>query len=152
MNPDTRAGVVAHSWHPNFSSSYVLFTPVDLVREIYVRYARRDRAGVFALLTPDVEFAQTTELPWGGRYAGHEGARKYYLRMNSYTDAVLEPFTYVPAGDDVAVAGKFRGKVRTSGKVFDADLVQIWTVFHGKVRRCETFTDTPTLRAMFAPR
>lgn len=152
MNADTRAGVVAHAWHPNFSSSYVLFTPVDLVREIYVRYARQDRAGVFALLTPDVEFTQTTELPWGGRYAGHEGARKYYLRLNKYTDAALEPFNYVPAGDDVAVMGKFRGAVRASGKVFDVDLVQVWTVDRGKARRCETFTDTPALRAALAAR
>lgn len=150
MNPDHSAGVVAHSWHPHFSSSYVLFTPVDLVREIYVRFARRDRPGVLLLLTPDVEFVETTELPWGGRYAGHEGARKYYLRMNRYAEAAPEPFTYVAAGDNVAVSGKFRGKVRTSGKVFDVDLVQIWTIFRGKVRRCETFTDTPALRRALA--
>jgi len=152
MNPDTRAGVVAHSWHPNFSSSYVLFTPVDLVREIYLRYARRDRAGVFALLTADVEFAQTAELPWGGHHAGQEGAWKYRLRLNKYTDAALEPFNYVAAGEDVAVMGKFRGAVRATGKVFEVELVQIWTVDRGKVRRCETFMDTPALRAVLAAR
>ncbi len=147
MNPDIRAGITPRSWHPNFTSSYLLFTPVDLVREIYVRFARRDRSGVFALLTPDVEFTQTAELPWGGNYAGHEGAQKFFLKLNKYTDATPEPSRYVLAGDDVAVTGKFRGRMRTSGAAFDVDLVQIWTVWRGRVRRCETFTDTPALRA-----
>ncbi len=152
MNPDIRRGVATRSWHPNFASSYLLFTPVDLVREIYIRFARRDRSGVLALLTPDVEFTQTAELPWGGHYAGHEGARKYYLKLNKYADATPEPSGYVLAGDEVAVTGKLRGRVRASGEAFVVDLVQVWTVCRGRVRRCETFADTPALRALLGGR
>jgi ketosteroid isomerase-like protein len=38
-------------------------TAEEIVREGYERYARGDFSGVFALLSPEIEITQTTELP-----------------------------------------------------------------------------------------
>ncbi len=133
-----------------FANAWVLFTPVDLVREVYTRYGGGDRAGVLALLATDVEIVQTGELPWAGQFAGHDGARRFYRLLHRHTEAKVEPLTYVSAGDVIAVAGKFRGASRASGKPFAIDVVQVWTVARGKVVRCVSFADTPMLRLALA--
>lgn len=148
MNFDSlpSGGVSAHSWH-DLSSSYVLFTPADLVREIYARYTSDNRRGVVSLLARDVEFTLTTELPWGGVFRGHEGALRLYRRMRRHIDAAFEPHSFILAGSNkIAVGGKFRGTARTTGRPFVVDMIQLWTVTRGKVVRCVSFFDLPALR------
>ena len=145
MNFPRSDGVPAHTWHPNPSSPLVLFSNVDTLREIYARHARRDLIGVFELLSPDIEIAQTIDLPWGGHYHGLSGAEDYFARLSQHADSTPEPLTYVPAGDDVAVIGKLRGTARATGKAFAVDLVHVWTVHQGKALRCISFVDTPAM-------
>jgi ketosteroid isomerase-like protein len=128
----------------------VLFTPADLVREIYARLAWHDVPGVLALLSPEVEITQTTELPWGGRFTGAEGAKAFFTQFDQHTDGVPESLTYIPAGEDVAVTGRLRGRTRVSGRLFDLDLVHIWTLKQGKAVRCAAFMDTSAMRAALA--
>ena len=56
----------------------------ELVRGIYAAYARRDVAAAFANFSPDIKFAQTSELPWGGDYDGvalrRRGSRRAGVR------------------------------------------------------------------------
>ena len=146
MNSPRTVNVVALDWPPGFSATQFLFTPVDTVREVYARFARRDFAGVFELLALDVEIAQTTALTWGGRFRGHRGSRVFFSRLTQHTDAISEPFTYIAAGDDVAVVGRYRGRARSTGQAFDVDFVHIWTVRAGRMTRCVAFVDTPAIR------
>ncbi|SNT30154.1 hypothetical protein SAMN06265795_12330 [Noviherbaspirillum humi] len=120
--------------------------PIDIVREGYARYERRDFAGVFQLLSSDVEFSQTETLPWGGVHRGHEGARDFFARLNQHTDATPRPITYVPAGDDVAVIGRLTGTARATGRPIDLDIVHVWTVKAGKIVRFAAYIDTPAMR------
>lgn len=133
--PPAKAG---HAW--------VLFTPVDLVREIYAREARGDPGGALALLAEEVEITQAGEMPWSGRYLGHDGARRLFRLIGRYTAAKWEPLTYVYAGVEIAVAGKLRGVGRGTGRAIETDFVHVWTVARGKAVRCVAFVDTPTLR------
>ena len=148
MNSDTRAGAVAHSRDPNVATSYALFTPVDHVREIYLRYRGGDWSGVLALLAPDVVLTQSGDLPWSGRYEGHAGARRYHRLLVRHVEAVVADAGFVVGGNEIAMMGKFRGRVRASGRAFDLDLVQVWTVSRGRVTRCASFTETPALRRL----
>ena len=54
---------------------------LEVVREIYDAFARRDGAAILARLHADVEFHQTELLPWGGRYRGHDGVREFFERL-----------------------------------------------------------------------
>jgi uncharacterized protein len=126
-------------------------SPEALVREGYSRYARRDFAGVFALLSPQIEIVQTSELPWGGRYTGLDGARAFFAALAQHTDAMPEPIAYIPAGNDVAVYGRLRGKARLTGKPIDLDIVHIWTVHDDRVVRFAAYIDTPAMRGALEP-
>lgn len=152
MNFDSPSpgGVSAHSWH-ELSSAYMLFTPADLVREIYVRYASDNRRGVVSLLARDVEFALTAELPWGGVFRGHEGALRFYRLMMRHIEAAFEPQSFILAGGDkIAVGGKFRGTAHATGRSFTVDMIQLWSVTRGKASRCVLFFDVPSIRSTLA--
>lgn len=146
MNSPTTFGVLALNWPPRSSIAQVLFTPVDTVREVYARYARRDFARVFELLSPDVEITQASELPWGGRFNGLSGAHEFFARLNLHTDGAPDPVMYMAAGNEVAVVGRHRGCARSTGKAFDVSFVHIWTVRAGRMTRWAAFVDTPLMQ------
>lgn len=145
MDTPTAAGITACACYSTLSNSHVLFAPVDTVREIYARWGRRDLAAVFELLSPDVEIFQTTALPWGGRFRDFRGALGFFAGLNHYVDGAPEGLTYIAAGEEVAVTGRFRGTARASRTVFDVEMVHVWTVQRGKVSRWEACVDTPAM-------
>lgn len=123
---------------------------VDLVRRGYEAYAARDFAAVFARLAPDVEIAQTAELPWGGTFRGHAAAQRFFRLLAEYTEAVPMPETFIAAGDDVAVVGRLRGRVRATQAPIDLPLVHVWTVQANRIVRFAAYVDTAAMVAALA--
>lgn len=117
----------------------------SLIRRGYEAYANRDFAAIFALLHPDIEIIQTDLLPWGGLYHGHDEAREFFRKLNEHTDAQPEPRTYLPAGDDVAVIGRLKGRARATGRQFDLAIVHLWTIKADKIARFAAYIDTPRM-------
>lgn len=118
--------------------------PLEVVRESYARLARGDLPGLLSLLSTEVVITQSPEVPWGGLYTGHAGARDFLARLNRYVDATPDPIMYVPAGRDVAVAGRLCGQVRVTRKPIDFVVVHLWTVRAGKVVRFSAYADAPS--------
>jgi ketosteroid isomerase-like protein len=121
--------------------------PVDIVKEGYSRYARRDFPGVFELLSEDVTIWQSDDVPWGGKYAGRAGAGEFFTKLAQYTAATPMPVTFIPAGNFVAVYGKLHGQATATETEFDLDFVHLWQVKDGKIDRFEAFVDTPGMLA-----
>jgi uncharacterized protein len=119
---------------------------VEIVLEGYTRYERRDFDGVFALLSPNIEIQQTTELPWGGVFVGHDGARKFFGLINQHTSAMPKPLKYFEAGEDVVVIGKLNGATNATKAPIDLDIVHIWTVRDGLIVRFRAYIDTPQMK------
>ncbi len=118
---------------------------IELIRNAYAAYARGDAAEVFRLLDPEVEIRQTELLPWGGTHRGHEGARRFFQSLAEHVEALPEPSEFVGAGDAVAVTGRLRGRVSTTGKSFDIAIVHVWRLRGGRVTSFEAYIDTPTM-------
>jgi uncharacterized protein len=127
-------------------------TPLDVVRESYAAYERRDLAGVFAHLADDIEIAQTVQLPWGGRFIGHEGAKRFFLLLGQHLETMPEPRAWIPAGDEVAVFGRLKGRARVTGRPIDVDFVHVWTIRGQKAVRFEALVDTPALLEAMRPK
>ncbi len=122
-----------------------LNSPLEIVREAYARHARGDVQGVFELLSPEIEITQSTELPWGGVFKGHEGARRFFGTIQQHVVAVPQPGHYVPAGDSVAVTGRLVGVTRATSTPLDLDIVHIWTLRDGLAVRFQAYIDTPAM-------
>lgn len=121
-------------------------TNVDLIRSVYEAYQRRDFAYVFSRIGPDPEIVQTTELPWGGVHRGVEGAQAFFAKIAEHVDALPQAETFIPAGDDVAVVGRLKGKAKKTGAEIDIPIVHVWTVRDGKFVKFQAWIDTPAMR------
>ena len=124
---------------------------LDVVKSIYAAYARRDFAAFFGLLDPDVEIAQTRQLPWGGEYRGHDQARDLFRKVAELTQTTPEPEEYVESGETVVAIGRLRGQAKLTGKPIDVRIVHAWTIRDGRVIRYDAYMDAPAMNAALTP-
>jgi ketosteroid isomerase-like protein len=118
---------------------------VELVKRGYEAYAKGDFATVMALLDPEIELVQTELLPWGGHHRGLAGAQTFFGLIAQHVDAIPEWRLMVPAGNDVAMVGRLKGRARASGKPIDLDIVHVWTLRDGRAVRFAAWIDTPAM-------
>jgi len=124
---------------------------VSVVRQCYDAFRRRDLPTVIMLLDPEVEYYQSDEVPWGGRYAGHAGVAEFFQKLTSTIESTVDPDRVVDAGDHVVAVGHTHGSVRASGKEFDVPAVHVWRLRDGKVVRFEAYIDNPQMLAALRP-
>jgi ketosteroid isomerase-like protein len=120
---------------------------LEKVQEIYDAYERRDLVSVFQLLAKDVEFLQSTELPWGGHYTGHDEARQFLAILREHIDSRVVLERLIDAGDRVVAVGRTVGKACATNLEFDVPVVHVWTLQDGQVTRFEAYIDNATMLA-----
>lgn len=108
---------------------------VAAVERLYEAFRHRDLAAVFELLAPDIEIVQSPELPWGGRYRGHAGAREFFARLGAALDSTLVIDRFVDAGDEVVAVGRTQGRTRAGERRYDVPIAHVWTVQDGLLTR-----------------
>ena len=124
---------------------------LDVVRAAYLAFERGDLTGVFAVLDPDVEVYQSSEVPWGGRYRGQVQVQEFFMKLAAAVDSNVDMERFLDAGDQVVQIGRTRGRARATGKTFDVLEVHVWTVRHGKVVRFEAYVDNPAMLTALMP-
>jgi ketosteroid isomerase-like protein len=102
------------------------------------------------LMSPDIEIIQSTELPWGGSYLGHDGVKKFLATLADHIDSQVQVERMIDAGDKIAVVGRTVGKARKTKLEFDIPIVHIWTMGEGQVIRFEPYIDNATMLAALA--
>jgi uncharacterized protein len=117
------------------------------IEELYNAQQKRDVRSILMLMSPDVEIIQSTELPWGGRYTGHDGVKKFLGSLTEHIDSQVQVERLIDAGDKIAAVGRTVGKARKTKLEFDVPIVHIWTMLEGQVIRLEPYIDNATMLA-----
>jgi uncharacterized protein len=122
---------------------------VEVVEAIYRALAARDPNALFALIN-DRRFVVTQDhaLPWGGRYAGHDGLADFALRLADTIDSAVTTDALFAADGDVIQCGRTRGTVRANGATFDIPEVHRWTISDGQAVGAHFSIDTPAMLAV----
>jgi hypothetical protein len=119
---------------------------IELVKSLYAAFAARDTNAMFSKVSEKVEIAQSPELPWGGRYSGVEGFRRFFETLTKHLNNTgLEIERYLDAGDHVVAIGRTRGTVLSNGRPFDVPLAHVWEVRDGIILSFRPFIDNPTM-------
>jgi ketosteroid isomerase-like protein len=118
---------------------------VALVRRYYEALEARDLDTVASLVSPEVEVFQTDELPWGGRFHGHDGMTEFFLKLLGTISSQVTIERIYAAGDDVVQIGRTAGTVNATGAEFDVAEVHTLTVQDGLITRFEARIDTPAM-------
>lgn len=122
-------------------------SPVGIVEAVYAAIGRRDLPALFGRLAPEVTLVQSAELPWGGVYRGHDGARAFLGKLTAHLASTVTVERIVSAGDHVAVTGWTEGKVNATGAGFRVPVVHVWQVREGLVVHVQFFIDHPAMQA-----
>lgn len=132
---------------PNRAAHARVRENVHVVQRAYDAFARRELRTILSLLHEDVEIRQSTEVPWGGAYAGHAEAAAFFGRLVHHVTSVVSVERYIDAGDHVVAIGRTRGTANATGKAFDVPISHVWTLQDGLVTKIEYFIDGPTMLA-----
>jgi ketosteroid isomerase-like protein len=125
-------------------------TPTEIVRNVYAAFARRDAAEVFGWFSPHVEIVQSAELPWGGHFHGHEGARQFFTLLTTHLNSTIEIERLVRAGDSIVAIGWTTGNVNATGAPYRVPIAHLWEIRDGKVVRIHFCIDNPSMLAALA--
>jgi uncharacterized protein len=125
---------------------------VAVVRSLYEAFGRGDVPAILGLCHQDVEIYQSSRLPWGGEYGGHEGLGAFLTRLTEAIESRVETGRFIDDEEGhIVQIGRTRGKVRATGRAFDVPETHVWTVRDGKVARFESYIDTALMRGALGP-
>ena len=125
---------------------------VQLVKNGYAAFARRDIQGLLALFAEDIEWViPGAGLPLSGTYRGHAGVASFFQKLAAESEILaFEPREFVAEGDRVLVVGWERAKVKATNRMFQADWVMAFTVQNGKVTKFHEYSDTQAIAEAYA--
>ena len=126
-------------------------TPLQIVEALYEGFRRRDFPAIFGLLSPDIEIVQSNELPWGGWFSGHEGARQFFGQLGSRINSTLTIDRLIDSADHVAAVGWTEGTVNGTGAAYRVPFVHLWQIRGGQVARGQFFIDHPKMHKALEP-
>jgi ketosteroid isomerase-like protein len=127
---------------------------IELARQAFDAFARRDVETVVAMSDPNVEFfAATGELAgeegphWEkGAYWGHEGVRRYFDDVGRlWAELNVAPEEFEVVGEHLLVQGRVRGQ-RHDGSLLVTPAQWVWKVRDGKIAYWAVYQDLDEAR------
>lgn len=121
--------------------------PLEIVKQAYSYLNEKDIPSYFSLISPDIEFYQTEELPWGSHYRGFDESKVFFSKFSGLIDSEVAISYYIQSGDQTVALGKTSGVAKQTGKKFSCNLAHVWTVKEEKIVRLEVYIDTDVINA-----
>ncbi|MFN0178561.1 MAG: nuclear transport factor 2 family protein [Gemmatimonadales bacterium] len=118
----------------------------DFVTGIYQAFGRGDVPAVLGAFDPAIiwreaeGFLLADRNPYQGPQAVAEGV--FQRLMTIVDDFTAIPESMVDGGDTVVAQGRYRGKMKATGTLVDAQFAHVWHLRDGKIARFQQYTDT----------
>jgi ketosteroid isomerase-like protein len=124
---------------------------LEVVQEIYRAMAERDIDAMFSHFATDCVVVQDPRLPWGGRWAGHEGLAEFALTLVGAIDSqVHTEAIYASDAEHVVQFGRTAGSTRDGGTPFDVHEMHLWRLRGGQVVEAHFAIDSERMLAALA--
>ena len=127
---------------------------VEIVQALFAAFGRGDIASVLAALSDDIEWsvAGPREVAYAGTRHGREQVAQFFQALGSSVEMLqFEPREFIAQGDQVAVIGAERLRVKATGRTVKNQWVILFTLRDGRVVRFREYGDTAALAAGFRP-
>ncbi|GAA0586699.1 hypothetical protein GCM10009416_26520 [Craurococcus roseus] len=122
---------------------------------LYAEYGRGNRAAVFEALAEDVDWRSVgpAQVPWSGSYAGPDGVRSYFERLDSAVQVLrYEVERTVAQGEWVTALVRVRVRFPATGVERDFAAANVMRLRDGRILEFREFFDTAgALEAMQGP-
>jgi uncharacterized protein len=121
----------------------------QIVKGLFAAFGSADIAVLRDLVAEDVIWHLPGKVPhYSGTYKGPDGVADFFqgLFANVGVEA-FEPREFVTEADRVLVIGRSRGRVKSTGRMFENRWVMAFTVRDGRIANFEEYADTEALAA-----
>jgi uncharacterized protein len=121
----------------------------QVVKDLYAAIGCGDVTALVALVVEDVIWRLPGAVPYySGTYQGASNVAGFFQKLNASVDIeAFEPREFVAEADRVLVTGWSRGRVKSTGRLFNNRWVMAFMIRDGKVARFEEYADTQALAA-----
>ena len=119
---------------------------IQTVQAFYDAFWRRDAQHFAELLDPDIEWEAAENYIYADQspYVGVEAVLKLVFGrlFADWDDVAITAGEILGGGNLVIANGRFKGKFKANGASIDAQFVQVFQLKHGKIAKCQMYTDT----------
>lgn len=127
----------------------------ELAQRGYALFKAGDINGIVQLCTDDVVWTgiDSEYVPYSGTYNGRKGVADFFTKLSQSIEIErFEPATFIADADQVAVAGKSKSTVRSTGLPVENRWMHVFTIRKGKIARFEQYDDSAAIVAAFTGR
>jgi len=119
----------------------------QVVKKLYAAFGRGDIASVTALLAADVTWQVPGTVPhYSGTYKGASSVIRFFQKLkDNVVIEAFQPAEFVAEGEIVIVTGWSRGRVKSSGGVYENRWVMVFGLRDGRIAKFEEYADTQAL-------
>lgn len=118
----------------------------DVVKSVYDAFGKGDVAAVLGTFDPQIQWREAESFLYADRnpYAGPQAVAEGVFQriVSDVENFAVVPERFVDGNDTVVVEGRYRGKMKTTGRPVDAQFAHVWQLRDGKVVRFQQYTDT----------
>jgi ketosteroid isomerase-like protein len=122
------------------------------VKLLYEAFGRGDKATLVEGFADDVEWqiAGPTAIPISGSRHGREQVAQFFTVLaESLETQQFEPRQFIAQDDMVVVLGHERHRAKSTGRSYEGEWVQVFTLRDGKVVKYREYFDTAAALAAF---
>ena len=118
----------------------------QLIRKVLADFAAGTVESLLEAISDDVVWELPNfnhKLPLSSSYRGREGTLQLLEDLGALSQVtVFEAQEFIAEGDTVVVILHEESTSKSTGRKFEQDFVQVWTLKSGKITRCRLFEDT----------
>lgn len=118
----------------------------DMVKGLYDAFSKGDVPTVLAGFDPQIQWREAEGFLYaeGNPYVGPQAVAEGVFQriVSDVEDFKVLPDSFIEGTDAVVVEGRYRGKVRATGKAVDTPFAHVWRLRDGKVVQFQQYTDT----------
>lgn len=122
----------------------------QMVRSLYEAFSRRDRSRCAEFFDPLIEWRSAENFLYADQspYVGLEAVSHLLFDrlFEDWDDFSMMPSEILGGGDVVIASGRFRGTFKVNGATINAQFVHVLHFKHGKIAKCQMYTDTAQFR------
>jgi ketosteroid isomerase-like protein len=119
---------------------------VRVVQQLFKAITEGDAPGAAQMLADDVVLVSPGPkdlLPWAGEYHGPGGVLQYYTALTQGVEITgMEGSETIAQGDKVVMLGQHSARVRATGKTYDLNWAQVYTLREGRVAAMYSYHDS----------
>ena len=128
---------------------------VSMVKRLYDAFKGREAHSIMDMFADDAVMhgpAPSGVLPWGGTYNGRSGVAQFFKALGeSLEPQQFDLNDFIAQNNKVVVLGYQKGRAKPTGRPYETEFVNVWTIRDGKFIEFRVYNDTAALVESLRP-